>query len=76
MNIHSPRHPWLYTLSEYQRKRPYSVISTMLYLCNAIGTEYDFKDKLYNLFQKYSDVPIHKIGFIDSWELNPLWKRN
>lgn len=75
MDIHSPRYPWLYALSEYQRKRPYSVISTMLYLCNAIGTECDFKDRLYGLFQKYNDVPIYKIGFIDSWKLNPLWRK-
>lgn len=75
MNISSAKFPWLNILTEYQQKRPYSVISTMLYLCNAIDAECDFKDRLYDLFERYNDVPIYKIGFVSGWQCNPIWKK-
>ena len=73
--IHNPRMTWLSRpLTEVQQKKPFYVITAMLYLCNAIDEGHTFKEKLLALFEEYADVPIYKIGFFNRWKEEPIWK--
>lgn len=74
--IRNPRMAWLSRpLTEVQQKKPFYVITAMLYLCNAIDEGHTFKEKLLALFKEYADVPIYKIGFFNRWEEEPIWKK-
>lgn len=73
--LHNPRMTWLSrSLTEVQQKKPFYLITAMLYLCNAIDSTHIFKQKLLNLFQQYPDMPVYKIGFFNHWEQEPIWK--
>lgn len=72
---YSQRNAWLNSISSVQENQPYFVISTMLYLCDAINVNNAMKAKIYNLFDEYNTIPIYKLGFFNHWESEPLWKR-
>lgn len=74
MTITHPNHLWLQmSLTKYQAKRPFYVISAMLYLCNAVQNDNLFKIKLLDLFSKYPNIPLHKLGFNNQWEKQHIW---
>ena len=76
MRVSTPRHPWLQiSLSTYQAKRPFYVISAMLYLCNAVQNENLFKVKILDLFAKYPDIPLYKLGFCNQWQKEDIWQQ-
>ncbi|MDR1526588.1 MAG: Abi family protein [Dysgonamonadaceae bacterium] len=71
----SPRNQWLqYKVTPVQEKKPFVVISTMVYLCNAINPDNEIKNKLLALFAAYPEIPIYKMGFFNNWQHEPLWK--
>jgi abortive infection bacteriophage resistance protein len=71
----NPRNQWLqYPLHPVQEKKPFIVITTMLYLCNAIDSDNEIKNKLLNLFASNPNIPIYKLGFFNHWEQEPIWK--
>lgn len=75
MRISNPCLQWLQiNLTKYQEKRPFFVISTMLYLCNAVNPENLFKRKLLDLFAKYPNIPLHKLGFNNQWQQENIWE--
>jgi len=70
-----PRKQWLqFGVTPVQEKKPFVVISTMVYLCNAINPDNEIKNKLLSLFQNNPNIPIYKIGFFNNWQEEPLWK--
>jgi abortive infection bacteriophage resistance protein len=71
----SPRNQWLqFGITPVQEKKPFVVISTMVYLCNAINPNNEIKNKLLALFNNYPDIPIYKMGFFNNWQQEPLWE--
>ena len=71
----SPRCQWLqFGTTSAQEKKTFVVISTMVYLCNAINPDNEIKNKLLTLFQNNPTIPIYKIGFFNNWQHEPLWK--
>ncbi|SHE79944.1 Abortive infection bacteriophage resistance protein [Bacteroides luti] len=71
----NPPHQWLqYSITEVQAKKPFYVITTMLYLCNAIDPNNHIKSKLLQLFNDNPTIPIYKIGFFNNWQHEPIWK--
>lgn len=71
----NPQYPWLnQPLQPVQKNRPFLIISTMIYLCNKVAPGNQIKTKLIGLFQNSPNIPLDKIGFINDWENNPLWK--
>ena len=58
------------------RPKPFLVISTMVYLCNAINPNNEIKNKLKTLFNNSTNVSIHKLGFFHKWQFEPLWSDN
>jgi abortive infection bacteriophage resistance protein len=71
----SPRNQWLqFGITPVQEKKPFVVISTMVYLCNAINPNNEIKNKLLALFNSHPDIPIYKMGFFNNWQRESLWK--
>jgi abortive infection bacteriophage resistance protein len=71
----NPRNQWLqYRTTPVQEKKPFVVISTMVYLCSAINPDNEIKNKLLSLFENNPDIPIYKMGFFNNWQHEPLWK--
>jgi len=71
----SPRNQWLqFGITPIQEKKPFVVISTMVYLCNAINPDNEIKNKLLSLFNSNPNIPIYKMGFFNNWQNEPLWK--
>lgn len=74
-NINNPINPWLsFPLLTVQKKKPFLIISAMVYLCNAINSANNIKQKLLNLINTYPNLPIYKLGFLNNWQQHNLWK--
>lgn len=75
MNIKGHRDKWLNNpLTDNQKKKPYGVITAMLYLCNAVYPENRIKTKLLSLLEESKDIPYGKLGFTGDWHHEPIWK--
>lgn len=73
--INNPINSWFSnSLSPVQIKKPFLTISCMLYLCNSINTNHYIKKNILDLFSNNPKVPIYKLGFLNNWEKEPLWK--
>jgi abortive infection bacteriophage resistance protein len=71
----NPRNQWLqHGVTPVQDKKPFVVISTMVYLCNAINPGNEIKKKLLSLFDSDPSIPIYKMGFFNNWQREPLWE--
>lgn len=69
------RDKWLMTpLTENQKRKPYGVISAMVYLCDAVAPENGVKGKLLALLNEFQDVPYAHLGFTGDWRKEPLWR--
>lgn len=75
VNIKGHRDQWLYTdMTENQKSRAFGVISTLLYLCNAICPQNTIKKDILDLFENHPNIPIFKLGFTKDWRKSPLWR--
>ena len=75
MDISNPRGIWLqYPLSEFSKKKPFLIITSMLYLCNAINAGDTYKRKIISLIEENPDIPIYEIGFPDLWNRESIWQ--
>lgn len=69
------RDRWLLNpLTDNQKKKPYGVISAMLYLCNAVYPDNQIKDKLLALIDHSTNIPYYKYGFTGDWRKEPIWR--
>lgn len=74
MNIKGHRDKWLNTpLTDNQKKKPYGVITAMLYLCNAVYPENQIKRKILSLLDSSKDIPYGKLGFTGNWREDSIW---
>lgn len=62
------------SLITVQTKKPFLIISSMLYLCNMVTPGHQIKTKILDLFNSNPNIPIYKLGFLNNWEQEPLWK--
>lgn len=73
--INNPRSDWFsHNLLPVQSKKPFLIISTMLYLCNQVTPGHQIKVKLLELFNNNPNVPIYKLGFLNNWNTQPIWR--
>lgn len=73
--LNNPVGKWLVNpLQSAQTKKPFLIISTMVYLCNHVTPNHQIKSKILELFRNNRTVPIYKLGFFNNWENEPLWK--
>lgn len=74
-NINNPLGLWFSRgLEPVQTKKPFLIITCMLYLCNSITPNNQVKEKLLELFHNNPDIPIYKLGFLNNWDKEPIWK--
>jgi len=67
--------PFLTVPPQYQKRmKLYYMLSAILYLINIISPDHTLKKQLFDLFNKYPNIPLYKIGFPDNWKNEPLWK--
>lgn len=65
---------WLtHTLLPVQIKKPYLVISALIYLCNHVSPHHQIKQKLLDLFAANPGIPIYKMGFLNNWKNENFW---
>ena len=75
VNINNPQNDWLTNpLTPVQIKKPFLIISSMVYICNKVTPNHQVKSKLLDLIKNNPNVPIYKLGFLNNWEKQPLWK--
>ncbi len=73
-NIKNPIGQWFNNpLSKVQTKKPFFIISCMVYLCNHVSPEHIIKTKILDLIN-HNDIPIYKLGFLNNWENEPIWR--
>ena len=73
--IVNPNGNWLSnTLLPVQSKKPFLIISCMVYLCNKITPNHQIKSKFIQLINDYPITPIYKLGFLNNCQNHPLWK--
>ena len=74
-NINNPIGLWFNNdLLPVQKKKPFLIISSMMYLCNKVTPNHQIKIKIVDLIDNNPDVPIYKLGFLNNWKSEPLWK--
>ncbi len=73
--LNNPSGQWFdHPLSLVQTKKSFLIISCMIYLCNQVTPGHQIKAKILDLFQANPDIPIYKLGFLNNWNKEPLWK--
>ena len=74
VNINNPSELWFdRPLSQVQTKKPFLIISTMIYLCNKVTPNHNIKTKILELIADNPKVPVYKLGFLNNWKNQPLW---
>lgn len=61
-------------LTDTQKKKPYSVICAIAYLCKAVNPQHGFVDSVKHLCSANADIPLWRYGFPLRWEKEPLWR--
>jgi abortive infection bacteriophage resistance protein len=61
-------------LEPVQTKKPFLIISSMVYLCNMVTPGHQIKTKILDLFNTNPTIPIYKLGFLNNWQKEPLWQ--
>lgn len=74
-HINNPIGQWLQNpLKPVQYKKPFLIISCMIYLCNFVTPGHHIKTKILELFSNNPTIPIYKLGYLNNWEKEPLWE--
>lgn len=73
--IATPMDYWLtIPLTEVQKKKPFLIITTLVYLSNKVTPGHHIRDKILELFNNNPNVPIYKLGFLNNWNNQPIWQ--
>lgn len=76
LNLKNPVGQWFnHPLSEVQLKKPFLIISCMVYLCNQVTPGHQIKTKILDLIDSNPTIPVYKLGFLNNWEREILWHR-
>ena len=74
-HLNNPKGLWFANpLTSVQTKKPFLIISCMVYLCNQITPNHHIKAKVLKLIEDNPKIPIYKLGFLNNWENEPIWK--
>lgn len=57
------------------KNKIFFALSVIEYILTCIGEdEIEFKAKIKSLLKKYPQIDIQKMGFVENWEDNPIWR--
>lgn len=72
--ITKARNAWLHQpLNPVVEKRPFYLISALLYLCDAVGEGDRLRYDIHRLIRRYRHLPLHRMGFFSNWQSHPIW---
>jgi hypothetical protein len=72
--LNNPTSDWFSSpLLDVQKKKPFLIISTLVYLCNIVFPGNGVKDKILELIRNNPNVPVYKLGFLNNWNQQPVW---
>ena len=75
VRLNNPSGQWFTnSLTDVQKKKPFLIISSMIFICNKISPNHQTKTRIRELIDTYPGVPIYKLGFLNNWQDEPLWK--
>lgn len=75
LKLNNPKGKWLsHELTPVQEKKPFLIITSMIYLCDAVDNSNTIKEDIKALFKQYPDVPIYKLGFLNNWDKHAVWQ--
>lgn len=70
----NPRNTWLsLQLSDLEAKRPFYIITSMLYLCDAVKPNNGLREDIHQHLKKYRHLPVQRMGFFTGWKQEPIW---
>jgi abortive infection bacteriophage resistance protein len=73
--LNNPQGKWLgFELLDVQRKKPFLIITSMIYICNKVTPNHQIKSKIVELLLEDPQLPIYKLGFLNNWQDHPIWK--
>ncbi len=73
--LNNPRGNWfINSLDSTQEKKPFLIISTMVYFCKYLSKDDALRTKILTLFDNWPEVPKYKLGFLNNWQNEPVWK--
>jgi len=73
--LNSPSGKWFTNpLMDIQKKKPFLIISCMIYLCNQISHGHQIKAMICELIDTNPAIPVYKLGFLNQWRKEPLWQ--
>jgi abortive infection bacteriophage resistance protein len=73
--IKNPMGNWFNNpLLPVQTKKPFLIISCLVYLCDFVTPGHHIKSKILDLFSNDPAIPVHKLGFLNNWNQQPVWK--
>ena len=74
MSLDNPKGAWHNShLTKVERKKPYLIVTSMLYMCNGIGAGEAFKHQMISFFASHQDISPSKLGFPYDWASEPIW---
>ena len=74
-HLNNPKGLWFANpLTSVQTKKPFLIISCMVYICNQITPNHQIKAKILKLIEDNPKIPIYKLGFLNNWDNEPIWK--
>jgi len=74
-NINNPIDDWFsFPLTSVQKKKPFLIISTMVYLCNKVTPNHQIKTKILDLINNNPTITVYKMGFLNNWRQHDLWQ--
>ncbi len=73
-HLNNPIGQWFtHPLTPVQSKKPFLIISSMVYLCNHVTPGHHIKAKILDLISNNPTLPLYKLGFLNNWKSEPLW---
>lgn len=66
-------HPFVIDFKSMQDRKPFYIMSVMLYMSKVINPQCAFKEKLIGLFDRYPNIPLRLLGFTEFWRNEPVW---
>lgn len=70
----SPKPILSYCPNNYQRRKIFPILSAIIYMNNEINPGHHIKKELVELFAKFPNSQLSKMGFPRNWQSEPIWK--
>ena len=74
-DIKNPIGVWFQNpITPVQIKKPFIIISCLVYQCKIIDKNNRIQKDILELFRRYPSISIYKLGFLNYWDKEPIWK--